>query len=56
MTFGDYQNEIHLRGLQNVVPRFPVAAADLAAAAAAAMAPSVWTYVAKIATDRKSVV
>ena len=54
MTYGDYQNQIHLRGLQGVVPRFPVAAADLEAAAAAAMAPSVWTYVAGGAGDERT--
>lgn len=46
MQYGDYQNEIYLRGLQGVLPKYPVAAEGLEAAARAALPPSVWSYVA----------
>lgn len=44
--FGDYQNEIYLRGLAGVVPSLPMAFAELEAKAATALPPSVWSYVA----------
>ncbi|MBV9352907.1 MAG: lactate 2-monooxygenase [Mycobacterium sp.] len=45
MTFGDYQFEIYLQGLAGVAPTLPMTFADLEAKAAAAMPPSVWSYV-----------
>ena len=51
MAFGDYQSEIYLQGLAGVVPSLPMAFAELAAKAAAAMPPSVWSYVAGGAGD-----
>lgn len=50
-NFGDYQNEIYFGGLQGRVPRFPITARDLEAAAAAALPASVWSYVAGGAGD-----
>jgi lactate 2-monooxygenase len=43
---GDYQLEIYAAGLQGVLPRFPMAYADLEARAAQALPPSVLSYVA----------
>ena len=43
--YGDYQNEIYLRGLSGHIPRLPVDFATLEARATAAMPPSVLTYV-----------
>src|SRR5258705_6671819 len=51
MTFGDYQNEIYLRGLAGIVPSMPMAFAEWEATAQAALPPSVWSYVAGGAGD-----
>jgi lactate 2-monooxygenase len=45
-AFGDYQLEIYLGGLEGVLPRFPMAYAELEARAAQALPPSVLSYVA----------
>jgi len=45
-AFGDYQLEIYLAGLSGVLPRFPMAFAELEARAAQALPPSVLSYVA----------
>jgi lactate 2-monooxygenase len=45
-AFGDYQLEIYLGGLDGVLPRFPMAYAELEARAARALPPSVLSYVA----------
>ena len=45
-AFGDYQLEIYGAGLQGVLPRFPMAFAELEARAAQALPPSVLSYVA----------
>ena len=45
-AFGDYQIEIYAAGLQGVLPRFPMAYAELEARAAQALPPSVLSYVA----------
>jgi lactate 2-monooxygenase len=45
-AFGDYQLEIYLAGLQGVLPKFPMAFAELEARAAQALPPSVLSYVA----------
>jgi lactate 2-monooxygenase len=54
MAFGDYQFEIYLQGLSGVTPSLPMAYADLEAKAAAAMPPSVWSYVAGGAGDERT--
>ncbi|AHH16951.1 putative lactate 2-monooxygenase [Nocardia nova SH22a] len=54
MGFGDFQNEIYFRGLQGVVPEYPVAHAELEQRAQAAMPPSVWSYVAGGAGDERT--
>ncbi len=54
MAFGDYQFEIYLHGLAGVVPALPMAFAELEAKAAAAMPPSVWSYVAGGAGDERT--
>lgn len=54
MAFGDYQFEIYLQGLAGVNPSLPMAFADLAARAQAAMSPSVWSYVAGGAGDERT--
>lgn len=51
MAFGDYQFEIYLQGLAGVVPALPMTFTDLEDRAAAAMPPSVWSYVAGGAGD-----
>ncbi|MEO1015754.1 MAG: alpha-hydroxy-acid oxidizing protein [Pseudomonadota bacterium] len=43
--YGDYQNEIYFRGLQGVIPTYPVDFAGLVARASAAMPPHVLSYV-----------
>ncbi len=45
-TFGDYQLEIYGAGLHGVMPRFPMAFAELEARAEQALSPSVLSYVA----------
>ena len=45
-AFGDYQLEIYGAGLQGVMPRFPMAFAELEARAEQALPPSVLSYVA----------
>ena len=49
--FGAYQYEIYFDGLRGVVPRFPMTYEGWEAGAQAAMAPSVWSYVAGGAGD-----
>ncbi|MDD4865767.1 MAG: lactate 2-monooxygenase [Mycobacterium sp.] len=53
-SFGDYQNEIYLRGLGGVAPSLPMAFAELEARAATALPPSVWSYVAGGAGDERT--
>jgi lactate 2-monooxygenase len=45
-AFGDYQLEIYGAGLRGVLPKFPMAFAELEARAAHALSPSVLSYVA----------
>src|SRR6204780_5528685 len=45
-AFGDYQLEIYADGLRGVLPRFPMAFAEVEARAAHALSPSVLSYVA----------
>ena len=54
MGFGDFQNEIYFRGLQGVVPEYPVAYAELEERARAALPPSIWSYVAGGAGDERT--
>ncbi|BAW06415.1 lactate 2-monooxygenase [Nocardia seriolae] len=54
MAFGDFQNEIYFNGLRGVVPQYPVSFAELAERARAALAPSVWSYVAGGAGDERT--
>ncbi|TXI52136.1 alpha-hydroxy-acid oxidizing protein [Mycolicibacter arupensis] len=54
MAFGDYQFEIYLQGLAGVLPTFPMTYAELEAKAAAALSPSVWSYVAGGAGDERT--
>ena len=54
MTFGDYQFDIYLHGLDGVVPTIPMAYADWEARAQAAMPPSVCSYVAGGAGDERT--
>jgi isopentenyl diphosphate isomerase/L-lactate dehydrogenase-like FMN-dependent dehydrogenase len=49
--FGDYQYEIYGAGLQGVVPKLPMAFAELEERAQAALSPSLWSYVAGGAGD-----
>ncbi|MFE5797448.1 alpha-hydroxy-acid oxidizing protein [Streptomyces sp. NPDC056503] len=49
--YGDYQNEIYLAGLGGVLPGLPMTYAELEARAAAALPPSVVSYVAGGAGD-----
>ncbi|MFI1356194.1 alpha-hydroxy-acid oxidizing protein [Streptomyces sp. NPDC020898] len=51
MAFADYQSEIYLNGLGGVLPQFPMEFAELEDRARAALAPSVWSYVAGGAGD-----
>lgn len=52
--FGDYQYEIYFDGLRGVVPKYPMAYAELEAAAEAALPPAVWSYVAGGAGDEST--
>ncbi|MEU3570957.1 alpha-hydroxy-acid oxidizing protein [Kitasatospora sp. NPDC036755] len=52
--FGDYQNEIYLRGLGGVLPTMPMAFPELEARASTALAPSVLSYVAGGAGDEST--
>ncbi len=54
MAFADYQFEIYLQGLAGVAPSLPMTFADLEAKAAAAMPPSVWSYVTGGAGDERT--
>ncbi|MBS9534187.1 lactate 2-monooxygenase [Mycobacterium sp. M1] len=54
MAFGDYQFEIYLQGLAGVLPTLPMTYSELEAKAAAAMSPSVWSYVAGGAGDERT--
>jgi lactate 2-monooxygenase len=54
MAFGDYQLEIYLQGLSGVLPTLPMSFAELEAKAQAAMAPSIWSYVAGGAGDERT--
>ncbi|MBF6214650.1 alpha-hydroxy-acid oxidizing protein [Nocardia puris] len=51
MAFGDYQNEIYLRGLGGIAPEYPMTFADLEERARAALPPGIWSYVAGGAGD-----
>jgi lactate 2-monooxygenase len=50
-AYGDYQREIYFDALQGVLPELPMAYAELEERARAALAPSVWSYVAAGAGD-----
>ncbi|WP_409434529.1 alpha-hydroxy-acid oxidizing protein [Mycobacterium sp. SMC-14] len=54
MAFGDYQFEIYLQGLAGVMPALPMTYTELEAKAAAALSPSVWSYVAGGAGDERT--
>ncbi|CAJ1506333.1 alpha-hydroxy-acid oxidizing protein [[Mycobacterium] holstebronense] len=54
MAFGDYQFEIYLQGLAGVVPALPMTYSELETKAAAALSPSVWSYVAGGAGDERT--
>ncbi|BBZ23638.1 MULTISPECIES: alpha-hydroxy-acid oxidizing protein [Mycolicibacter] len=54
MAFGDYQFEIYLQGLAGVLPSLPMTYTELEAKAAAALSPSVWSYVAGGAGDERT--
>jgi isopentenyl diphosphate isomerase/L-lactate dehydrogenase-like FMN-dependent dehydrogenase len=54
MAYGDYQLEIYLQGLGGVVPTLPMTFEELERRAQAAMAPSVWSYVAGGAGDERT--
>lgn len=54
MAFGDYQFEIYLQGLAGVLPSLPMTYSELEAKAAAALSPSVWSYVAGGAGDERT--
>ncbi|MGB3524120.1 MAG: alpha-hydroxy-acid oxidizing protein [Mycobacterium sp.] len=54
MAFGDYQFEIYLQGLAGVLPALPMTYTELEAKAAAALSPSVWSYVAGGAGDERT--
>jgi lactate 2-monooxygenase len=49
--YGDYQTEIYFNGLQGVLPDYPMAFDALEERARAALAPSVWSYLAGGAGD-----
>ena len=49
--YGSFQNEIYLAGLMGVAPKFPMDFAELERKAAAALPPSLWSYVAGGAGD-----
>jgi lactate 2-monooxygenase len=53
-NFGDYQFGIYLPGLSGVVPSLPITFTELEAKAAAALPPSVWSYVAGGAGDERT--
>ena len=54
MAYGDYQLEIYFQGLSGVLPKLPMAFAELEAKAQAAMSPSMWSYVAGGAGDERT--
>lgn len=54
MTFGDYQSEIYLQGLNGATPPLPMDYAGLEARASAAMPPAVWSYVSGGAGDEST--
>lgn len=54
MAYGDYQFEIYLQGLAGVLPSLPMTYTELEAKAAAALSPSVWSYVAGGAGDERT--
>ncbi|WP_024443216.1 MULTISPECIES: alpha-hydroxy-acid oxidizing protein [unclassified Mycobacterium] len=54
MAFGDYQFEIYLQGLAGVMPALPMTYTELETKAAAALSPSVWSYVAGGAGDERT--
>jgi len=53
-AYGDYQHEIYFNALQGVLPDLPMAYAELEERARAALAPSVWSYVAGGAGDEST--
>jgi lactate 2-monooxygenase len=54
MAYGDYQLEIYFQGLSGVLPTLPMSFAELEAKAQAAMAPSIWSYVAGGSGDERT--
>ena len=54
MAYGDYQLEIYFQGLSGVLPTLPMSFAELEAKAQAAMAPSMWSYVAGGSGDERT--
>jgi lactate 2-monooxygenase len=54
MAYGDLQDEIYFRGLSGTVPTLPMAYHELEQRAAAALAPSVLSYVAGGAGDERT--
>ncbi|MEY9847968.1 alpha-hydroxy-acid oxidizing protein [Streptacidiphilus sp. MAP5-3] len=52
--FGDYQNEIYFNGLFGRLPELPMAHAELARRAEAALPPGIWSYVAGGAGDERT--
>ncbi|WP_037606709.1 alpha-hydroxy-acid oxidizing protein [Streptacidiphilus rugosus] len=52
--FGDYQNEIYINGLFGRPPQLPMAHAELARRAEAALPDGVWSYVAGGAGDERT--
>ena len=50
-AYGDYQHQIYFNALQGVLPDLPMAYPELEERARAALAPSVWSYVAGGAGD-----
>ncbi len=53
-NFGAYEYEIFFQGLMGVLPDLPMTHAELAARAAQAMPPSVWSYVSCGAGDERT--
>jgi len=51
VAYGDFQIDVYFKGLQGVLPELPMAFGELERRAEAALAPSVWSYVAGGAGD-----
>jgi lactate 2-monooxygenase len=54
MAYSDYELEIYFQGLSGILPSLPMSFAELEAKAQAAMAPSMWSYVAGGAGDERT--